>query len=410
VPGLPLEGVRVLDLTAFLAGPFATQYLASMGADVVKVESVQRPDPMRFSVPLGPDVPRWYEQGAIYLSVNLNKRGITLDLSRPRGRELLLALATRSDVVIENFTPRVIEQFGLTYDVFRSVRPDIVMVRMPGFGLEGPWRDRPGFAASMEMLSGMAWITGYDGGAPNIPGICDPVAGAHAAFAVITALEHRARTGQGQHIELAMLDMAANLIAEQVLEHEVYGHLMRCEGNRSATAAPQGVYACDRSGTWVAISVATDAEWSRLRGALGDPGWARSAVLATVEGRRAAPELLDRGLAEWFASRPRDDALAALRAAAVPAEAVVAAYDVDRDEQMCARRFWEAVDHPVVGTVAYPGWPMRMPACGDPWYRRAAPQLGQHNDEVLGGELGLTREELDGLRAAGIIGERPARV
>jgi crotonobetainyl-CoA:carnitine CoA-transferase CaiB-like acyl-CoA transferase len=364
---------------------------------------------MRFSVPLGPDVPQWYEQGGIYLSVNLNKRAITLDLSDGRGRELLLALAARSDVVIENFTPRVMEQFGLTYEVFRSARPDVVMVRMPGFGLEGPWRDRPGFAASMEMLSGMAWITGYDGGTPNIPGICDPIAGAHAAFAVITALEHRARSGEGQHIELAMLDLAANLIAEQVLEHDVYGHLMRCEGNRGATAAPQGAYGCNVPGTWVAVSVSTDAEWSRLGAVLGDPEWARDPGLATAEGRRAAADRLDQGLDEWCGARSCDDALAALAAAGVPAEAVVAAYDVDGDEQMRARRFWEAVDHPVVGTVTYPGWPLRMSQLDGAWYRRPAPRLGQHNDEVLGGELGLTGDELDGLRAAGVIGERPAR-
>ena len=407
--GLPLDGVRVLDLTAFLAGPFATQYLATMGADVIKVESVQRPDPMRFSVPLGPDVPQWYEQGGIHLSVNLNKRAITLDLTDARGRELLLSLVARSDVLIENFTPRVMEQFGLTYEALRSVRPDIVMVRMPGFGLEGPWRDRPGFAASMEMLSGMAWITGYDGGTPNIPGICDPVAGGHAAFAVITALEHRARTGEGQHIELAMLDMAANLIAEQVLEHDVYGHLMRCEGNRSPTAAPQGVYGCDADGTWVALSVTTDAEWSRLRDVLGDPEWAGDPVLATAEGRRAAWQLLDKGLGEWFAARSSADALAALEAGGVPSEAVVAAYDVDGDEQMRARGFWEGIDHPVVGRVTYPGWPMRMSQRNGPWYRRPAPLLGQHNDEVLGAELGLSGHELEALRAAGVIGDRPAR-
>ena len=189
-PGLPLKGVRVLDFTAFLAGPMCTEYLAALGADVIKVESIQRPDPMRFSVLLESSVEQWYEQGAIYQSANLNKRGVTLKLSDPRGRDIALRLAATADVVIENFTPRVMEQFGLTYEELQKVKPDIIMMRMPGFGLEGPWRERPGFAASMEQVSGLAWITGYTDSLPTIPGVCDPLAGMHSAFAD----PHRART------------------------------------------------------------------------------------------------------------------------------------------------------------------------------------------------------------------------
>jgi crotonobetainyl-CoA:carnitine CoA-transferase CaiB-like acyl-CoA transferase len=404
---LPLAGVRVLDLTAFLAGPFATQYLATAGADVIKVESVQRPDPMRFTVNAGATIDRWWEQGHIYLSVNLNKRAVTLNLSHPRGRQVLLALVENSDVVIENFTPRVMEQFGLTYEALCAVRPDIIMVRMPGFGLAGPWRDRPGFAASMEMLSGMAWITGYADGTPNIPGICDPVAGGHAAFAVITALEHRARTGQGQHIELAMVDMAANLIAEQVIEHEVYGNLMHGEGNWGPTASPQGVYACDSPGAWVAVAVETDAQWHAFRavhGGLDDPRW------STRDGRQPDRAAIDAAIAPWFACRSQKDALRLLGAAGVPAEPVVPAYDVDQDEQMNARGFWEVVDHPLAGEVRYPGWPMRFSGGPDRWFRRPAPLLGEHNADVLAGELGLSEPELSALRAEGVIGDRPARL
>ena len=155
--------------------------------------------------------------------------------------------------MIENFTPRVMEQFGLTYDDLREVNPGIIMMRMPGFGLEGPWRDRPGFAASMEQVSGLAWITGYTDSLPTIPGICDPLAGMHAAFAILTALEHRARTGEGQQIELAMIDLAGNLNIEQVLEHSAYGHLMERLGNRQPGTAHQGVYATVEPEQWVAL-------------------------------------------------------------------------------------------------------------------------------------------------------------
>ncbi len=282
---------RALDLTAFLAGPIATEYLAWAGADTIKVESIQRPDPMRFSVLVEPGVDQWYEQGSIFLSVNLGKRGITLNLSDPRGRELLLQLAAGCDVVIENFTPRVMEQFKLTYDDFRAARPDIIMVRMPGFGLEGPWRDRPGFAASMEQVYREHGLGDrrHVGGIPNIPGICDPLAGAHGAFAVITALEHRARTGEGQQIELTMLDMAANLVAEQVIEHHVYGNLMMCEGNRSPTAAPQGVYARDEPEQWgCPVRPRHDDEWHRRSGQhLGEPPWAARSGAPGDPGRAA---------------------------------------------------------------------------------------------------------------------------
>ncbi|MGH3563512.1 MAG: CoA transferase, partial [Mycobacterium sp.] len=159
--GLPLAGLKVLDFTALWAGPFTTEYLASMGADVIKVESIQRPDAMRFIVTGQPSTPDWYEQGYIFNAANLGKRAITLNLGDPDGRDLALRLAARSDVIIENFTPRVMEAFGLDYDAFARVRRDVVVVRMPGFGLEGPWRDRPGFATTMEQMSGMGWITGY---------------------------------------------------------------------------------------------------------------------------------------------------------------------------------------------------------------------------------------------------------
>ena len=237
---LPLEGVRVLDVTAFWAGPFATQYLATLGADVIKVESVQRPDPMRFAVSVPPTQEHWFEHAPLFLSVNLNKRGITLDLSRPRGRELFLELVATADVVVENFTPRVMEQFQLTYDVLRAVRPDVVMLRMPGWGLDGPWRDRPGFAATMEQASGMVWATGFADGSPQMPGICDLLAGAHAAFAVLAALEERRTTGRGQEIELSMVDMAVNVAAEQIIEHAVYGNLVQRDGNRRAHRGAAG--------------------------------------------------------------------------------------------------------------------------------------------------------------------------
>jgi crotonobetainyl-CoA:carnitine CoA-transferase CaiB-like acyl-CoA transferase len=405
--GLPLEGVRVLDFTAFLAGPMCTQYLACLGADVIKVESLQRPDPMRFSVLVDASVEQWYEQGSIYQSANLNKRSVTLNLSDPRGRDIALRLAATADVVIENFTPRVMEQFGLTYDDLRDVNPDIIMMRMPGFGLEGPWRDRPGFAASMEQVSGLAWITGYTDSLPTIPGICDPLAGMHAAFAVLTALEHRARTGEGQQIEQAMIDLAGNLNIELVLEHSAYGHLMERLGNRQPGTAHQGVYATFEPEHWVALRFSTDQEWDALRTALGSPEWSLDPSLDTASGRSDAVEHLTVELASWFAGQSQKDALSTLRAAGVPAEPVIHSYDVDLDDQMNARGFWEGVTHPIVGTKRFPAWPIVAASRRSPWFRLPAPLLGEHSEEVFT-SVGVTSEELEALLADAVIGTRPS--
>jgi crotonobetainyl-CoA:carnitine CoA-transferase CaiB-like acyl-CoA transferase len=404
-----LEGIRVVDLTSFWAGPFATQYLATLGADVIKVESAQRPDPMRFNVSVPMTKDQWYERGSLFLSVNLNKRGITLDLTRPRGRELFLSLVVTADVVIENFTPRVMEQFGLTYEALRAVRPDLVYVRMPGWGLEGPWRDRPAFASTMEQTSGMAWITGWPDGPPMLAGICDALAGIHGAFAVLAALEQRSRTGEGQQIELAMLDLSVNIAVEQVLEYAAYGHLMTRQGNRGPTAAPQGAYPCVEPDTWLAVAVTTDREWQGLCRATANPQLAADEELSGLEGRRAAHDRIDREIASWSQSRTLEDALDTLRAAGVPAEPVASPCDIDHDQQMLARGFWEEVDHPVVGPQRYPGWPMRMSETHETWYRSAAPLLGQHNEEILCHELGFKDEDLAALRAMNVIGDRVLR-
>jgi len=405
--GRPLEGVRIIDLTAFWAGPFGTQYLATLGADVIKVESIQRPDPMRFSVTVPPTTDRWYERGSLFLSINLNKRGITLDLSRPQGRDLLLRLVATADVVVENFTPRVMEHFGLTYDQLCVARPDIILVRMPGWGLEGPWSDRAAFASTMEQVSGMAWVTGRTDGPPMLPGICDPLAGVHGAFAVLAALEQRRHTGSGQQVELSMLDMAVNVAVEQVVEYAAYGHLMGRDGNRGHNAAPQGAYPCADPDTWVALAVSTDGEWNALCRAMATPALAADVTLAHADGRRAAHDRIDEELAAWSAGRSLDEVLRILHSAGVPAEPVASAYDIDANSQLLARRFWEEVDHPIVGAQRYPGWPMRLSGGPDTWYRSPAPLLGQHNEEILCEELGLSAEDLASLRDAKIIGDRP---
>lgn len=406
---LPLAGVRVIDFTAFLAGPMCTEYLASLGADVVKIESVQRPDPMRYTVRVDASVDRWYELGGIYHSANLGKRSVTLNLADPRGRDLALRLVSGAVVVVENFTPRVMDHFRLGYEDLVAVNPGIVMVRMPGFGLDGPWSDRPGFAATMEQVSGLAWITGYPDRLPTIPGICDPLAGMHAAFAVLTALEHRNRTGDGQLIELAMIDLTAQLVIEQVLEQAVYGHLMARQGNRLPGLAHQGVYACADRDQWIALEVGDDQAWHALVQLIGSPSWALDPSLDRARGRSELAQRIDDGLAGWFVGQSQKDALSALRSSGIEAEPVVAGYDIDLDDQMNARAFWEEVAHPIVGAKRFPGWPMRFASRADPWFTRPAPMLGQHTEEVLRA-AGVTDAELATLRSDQVIGTVPVAI
>jgi crotonobetainyl-CoA:carnitine CoA-transferase CaiB-like acyl-CoA transferase len=366
----PLAGVRVLDFTAFWSGPFATAWLAAMGAEVIKVESVQRPDGIRFSAAVRPSKDaEYFEKSALFHAANLSKRGITLDLSQEEGREIARRLVARADVVAENFTPRVLDDFGFSYDAVRAIRPDVVMLRLPAFGLSGPWRDRPGFAQTMEQLTGMAWVTGYEGGPPIIAGgVVDPMVGAHVALAIVAALAHRDRTGEGGLVEMPMIEVAVATTAEQVIRFSEYGELMGRRGEG-------GVYRCAGDDEWVSLDVDADA-------------------MSPAE--RAA----------WCATRTKEDAAAALRVDGIAAWPVVPGHLAVDDPQLVARRFFQTIDNPKVGRQDYPTFPMTMSAGPHTTWTAPAPTLGQHTAEVLR-EIGVTDDELAGLHERHIIGDQP---
>jgi crotonobetainyl-CoA:carnitine CoA-transferase CaiB-like acyl-CoA transferase len=406
-PDAPYSGLRVLDLGTFWAGPYCTMYLGALGADVIKIESTRRPDGFRFSgaVPdMGPD---WYERGGLFAATNLNKRGVTLELTTDAGQGLLRRLLEDADVILENFSARVVEQFGLGYEAVRAIKPDVVMVRMPGFGLEGPWRDYVGWAMVIEQATGLASVTGPPDRPMHPGGLADPVIGMHAAVAVQAALAHRERTGEGQLIEVAQLETGANLAAELVLEWSAQQRAMPRRANRDPHVAPQGVYACRpgaRGSTWVALTIPDDASWAEFAALVGRVDWVADRQLADAAGRRAAHDDLDAGIADWAKNRGVDDVVDALTRRGIPAASVLTVPDMFDDPQLRARGYYVPLDHARTGVRRYPGWPMHFSFAPGRQHRSGAPTLGQHNEAVLH-ELGLRDVQLAALADAGVIGD-----
>jgi crotonobetainyl-CoA:carnitine CoA-transferase CaiB-like acyl-CoA transferase len=401
---LPLQGIRVVDCTAWWAGPAAGAVLSALGADVIKVESVARPDYMRFASARQPTDDKWWEWGPLFHGANVNKRGITLDLTQPAGVEAFERLAATADVLVENYTPRVMEQFGLGWERMHEVNPDLIMVRMPAFGLSGPWRDRTGFAQTMECLTGMAWLTGFPDGPPVlVRGACDPLAGMHAVIATMLALIERDQSGGGRLVETVMVEAALNAAAEQVAEYGATGTVLRRDGNRGPVAAPQGVYPCAGDDRWLALAVVTDEQWQSLRGVIGDPGWAADIASASAEDRRRNHDGIDAALTRWTTENDPEELAARLVAAGVPACAVIPSREIVSNPQLRSRGLFEVETHTVTGAHEIPMLPFRFSRV-DHWLRSPSPTLGQHNTEVLS-EIGLAPSAIDDLRQAGIVGE-----
>ncbi len=413
---LPLTGLRIVDLTAWWAGPASTHLLATFGAEVIHVESTARPDGLRsIGGVVAAHYPDWWEASPHFMHTNSNKLGVTLDLSKPKGRALLERLIARCDAVVENFTPRVLEQFGLSWERVQALNPRAILMRMPAFGLTGPWRDHTGFAQTMEQLTGLAWVTGHPDDQPRIPrGPCDPVAAMHAAFTLLVALEKRGAEGPGVLVESTMVESALNIAAEQVVEWSAYGRRMERAGNRSATAAPQGLYACAEGAgatdKWLALSIASDAQWRALREVLGEPAWAMDPALETHAGRAKAHDAIDAQLSAWCAGRDRAERVAALRARGIAASEVAnPARLLQTNPQLEARHYFERPEHPVAGPMPLPSLPFRLTSV-ERWLHTPAPTLGRDNEPVLRTLLGLSPDALRELEAEGVIGTRPAKL
>ena len=398
---LPFAGVRVVDLSIFWAGPYVTMYLASLGADVVKIESRARPDSFRLSATfpeLGAD---WYERSLVWQATNLGKRSLTLDLTTEDGLEILWSLLDDADVLVENFAPRVAEGFGLTAEAVAERCPDVVYLRMPGFGLDGPWRDHVGWAMSYEQAAGVATVTGSADRPPLNPGgFADPVVGMHAAAALHAGLVERERAGRGTMIEVPQIEVLAAITADQVLAADLVGEAPTRSGNRSSEAPIEGVYqAADER--WLALSVRTEQDWAAVASAAGG-----SADLAATSWEAARSDLdrTDGLLAAWVGFDEAQTTAHALQGVGVPAAVVLDVPHMNEDAQLAHRGWYEPLDHPVTGLAPYPGWPFHLNPGPERYHSAPAPTLGQHNDEILAA-ASIDDAARDALRAAGVIGE-----
>ncbi|ANQ75897.1 MULTISPECIES: CoA transferase [Rhodococcus] len=404
-PRLPLAGLRVVEFGTFQAGPMVTMNLASLGAEVIKVETVNRPDLIRFNGVPG-TVDRFWERGAPFVGANLGKKDITADLADPRGLTVVRELIAEADVILENYGPRVLESRGLDYEGIRAINPDIVMVRMPAWGLDGPWRDRPGFTYTVNAASGMAELTGYADGEPLLTGSAvDPFAAFVCSFATITAIRRRRVTGHGALLEVPLCDAAIQLTAEAVVQQSASGRTFSRTGNNRPGSAPQGVYR-GTDGAEFAVSVENDEQWSALAALPWAKAWAADERFADVAGREAMGAELDGLLRQACAELDSTQVVDDLRAAGIPSARLEVGDEVVRHRQLLARKRVVEIAHPVIGPQEYLAGPVRFVEGPDMTPCSPAPLFGQHNDEILT-RLGRTAEEIAALREDGLISDSP---
>jgi crotonobetainyl-CoA:carnitine CoA-transferase CaiB-like acyl-CoA transferase len=409
----PLRGIRVLECGEAYAVPHGTRLLADLGADVIKVESCVRPDVSRvWPFPNNQPGDEFWNRGAIFNEPNRNKRAITLDLRTAAGVEIFKRLVATADVLCENYTPRVMAQFGCDYGSLVAVKPDLIMVSSTGFGHSGPWTNYTAWGFTVEPTAGISHFVGNPDGPPLRTGIAyvDMPAAAIAAYAVLAALRHRRRTGRGQWIDLSQYEVGVGFIGQAVLAASAGRDPGTRSGNRHRAHAPQGVYRCEGSDRWLALTVRSDADFAALCRCIDRPDLVDDERFVTAEARRRHGEALDVIIAAWSAQASAEERAEALLQAGVPAAVAMTNRDLLLDPHLRERGFFELATHLPetgdLGTRPYPGMAVRV---SDSYggIRRAAPVLGQDNDEVLG-DLGVEAEKRAELEQEGVIGRQPA--
>jgi len=400
---MPLEGLRIIDLTMGWAGPFCTRHLADLGAEVIKVEGCSYPDWWRgtnYNRAFYED--RTYESAGPYNIINRNKKGITLDLTVPEGRQLLLDLIATADGFVENYSSEVLPKLGLSHDVLQGVNPNLVILPMAAFGLDNEWSATRAYGGTLEQATGLPTLSGEPDGPPTMAAYAygDPVGGYNSATAMVLGLLAKQKTGTGRIIRFSQIEGMISLAAGGIVEQSATGKVSPRLGNRHRSHAPQGAYACRGDNDWLVLTVRSDAEWARLAQRIGldDP------ALATVEERRRQHARIDAAITEWCSGRTADQAMTELQGDGIPAGAARSTEELlGSDPNMQARGTWLRLPRPYLGESVQQQSAYRIDGAPCP-VRNVAPTLGEFNEEVLGGILGLSAQDLQGLEARGIIG------
>ncbi len=400
---LPLSGISVADFTWEWAGPFGTLALAHLGAEGIRIEHqscvcmTRRIPPFAYGQS-GPNRSGYYNQ------YNQGKASICLNLKTPEGLEIAKKLVSVSDIVAENFAAGVMDKMGLGYEVLRQLKPDIIMIAMSGYGASGPESAYVSYGPAQVPMSGLSSLTGFPGFPPMHVGFSygDPNGGLHGAFAVLAALMHRARTGEGQYIDLSQWETSVAVLGEGMMEQVMNGSQPPRMGNRDPYMAPHGLFRCQGDDRWVSIVVASEEEWQRLCTAMGRPELAADPRFAVLAARKQNEDALEALLSAWTAPLTAEDVTARLQAAGVAAFPALSNKELAEDSHLRSRGFFVELPHTEVGVRQHAGvpWVFSDTPCQ---VRRAGPCLGQDTDEVMQRVLGFSVEEVAVLRERGIL-------
>jgi len=411
---LPLEGVRIADFTWVWAGPYCTLQLAHLGAEVIRIETRTRPCISRVIPPFPDNKPGGMNRSGYFNQYNQGKRSLTLNFKDPAAHEVAEKLIAKSDVVVNNFAHGVMDKMGFGYEVLKKIKSDIIMITLSGYGDTGPYRDYIAYGPAQVPLSGLSALTGYKGWPPMHSGFsyADPNAGVHGAFAILAALFHRNKTGQGQYIDMSQWEGMMALLPEGILEYTFNGVEPERIGNADPLMAPHGIFRClDRPekilgntiDQFVAIVCSDDLEWGRLARAMGRPELATDPKFATLSARKANEDELETLIGEWTSSQRAHDVAELLQKAGVAASVVADnKYLADEDPHLRERQYWVYKEHPEVGTRQHAGVPWKMSRTPTE-VRAAAPVIGQHTDEVLTQLLGYSSDQVARLREQGAL-------
>lgn len=405
---LPLSGLRVLDLTQAWIGPFATLMLADLGAEVVKIECHKRPDVWRQSSPqptaITNVVADRVNRSHYFNSVNRNKRDLALDLRTTEGRDIFLRLVREADVVAENYTPRVMDRFGLSYDQLRRERPDLVMMSSCGFGKTGPLADYKSNGSAVEGLAGWDWLHRYPGEDPLMMGFfqADAICGLQMAALMLVSLIDRLRTGEGEAIDGAMVEAASGYIGDLILQADVEG-AAQISGNRDPDFAPHNLFPCAGEDRWIAIAVQDDAAWAELTRIPGAPAALANPAWRTRAGRLADEDALEAALSSWTRTQDADALMQALQRRKVAAGVVRGVTECLTEPHLSERGWFKPMTHPDLGQHLYNGFPWRFDEC-ELRAELPPPRLGEHSEALLKELLGLSQAEIDQLKAGEITG------